>query len=173
MYVKNPSRLLPPFRPRPSPSEPCSSSRYKRCAPAGRPADAIDPAARTLLVELQADNADNKLLPGGYAEVHIALPTMAQTVRAPINTLLFRSEGLRVAKLAGDDKVQLVPITMGRDYGTEVEVLTGLAPGDRIVLNPPDSLGDGQQVRLAQPSPAPQPGATGQNQGSASARTAN
>lgn len=138
-----------------------------------RTADAIDPGARTLLVELQADNADNKVLPGGYAEVHIALPTMAQSVRTPVNTLLFRSEGLRVAKLGGDDKVQLVPITMGRDYGTEVEVLTGLTPGDRIVLNPPDSLGDGQQVRVVQPSPPPQPGASGQNQGSASARTAN
>jgi RND family efflux transporter MFP subunit len=138
-----------------------------------RTADAIDPAARTLLVELQTDNANNQLLPGGYAEVHMALPTQAQTVRVPVNTLLFRSEGLRVAKLGPDDKVQLVPITMGRDYGSEVEVLVGIMPGDKIVLNPPDSLGDGQQVRVVQPPPAPGSGPSGQNQGSSAARTAN
>jgi multidrug efflux pump subunit AcrA (membrane-fusion protein) len=118
-------------------------------------AQAMDAAARTLLVELEVDNAAHELLPGGYTEVHLAVQTDSPAARLPINTLLFRAEGLRVAKLdAAASHVALVPVTLGRDYGTEVEVVAGVDPGESVILNPPDSLKDGQEVRVAAPAPA-------------------
>jgi RND family efflux transporter MFP subunit len=123
-----------------------------------RTADAIEPTARTLLAEFQADNAKGELFTGSYTEVHMKLPAPKNTVRLPVNTLLFRADGLRVAKVdthyisdpaqADTVKVSLVPITLGRDLGTEVEVVDGLSPSDAIVTNPPDSLVDGQIVRI-------------------------
>jgi RND family efflux transporter MFP subunit len=122
-------------------------------ATVARTAEAMDPTARTLLVELQVDNAQHELLPGGYAEVHLAVTPSAATVRLPINTLLFRAEGLRVAKIDGNSHIVLAPVTLGRDYGTEVEVVEGVAPDEAVVLNPPDSLKDGQAVRVTPPAP--------------------
>jgi len=122
-------------------------------ATVARTAEAMDATARTLLVELQVDNAQHELLPGGYTEVHLAVTPSAATVRLPINTLLFRAEGLRVAKIDGNNQVVLAPVTLGRDYGTEVEVVEGVAPGESVVLNPPDSLKDGQAVRVTPPAP--------------------
>jgi len=114
-----------------------------------RTAQALDPASRTLLVELKVDNANGELLPGGYTDVQFQLSSDEATLRLPVNTLLFRSEGLRVAEVDADGKVTLLPITLGRDFGTQVEVVSGLEPNQVIVLNPPDSLVDGQQVHLA------------------------
>jgi RND family efflux transporter MFP subunit len=113
----------------------------------------INPASRTLLVEVDVDNAGGKLLPGAYVFVHFMLPGRGQSVTVPANALLFRSEGLRVG-VVRDGKAELVPITIGRDYGDRVEVLAGVQPNDQIILNPSDSLTTGAVVRVAASKPA-------------------
>ena len=113
---------------------------------------AIDPASRTLLVEVDVDNSDGKLLPGAYAFVHFTLKRRRRSVVIPANTLLFRSEGLRVA-VVRNGVAELVPITIGRDYGNRVEALTGLDTTDEVILNPSDSLVSGTAVHLANPPP--------------------
>ena len=117
-----------------------------------RTANAIDQATRTLLVEISVPNPTGTLLSGAYAEVHFKVPNATSAFILPVNTLLFRSEGLRVGAVDDHQRVQLKPITIGHDYGNEVEVVAGLTGNESIVLNPPDSLTSGQQVRLAQPS---------------------
>jgi RND family efflux transporter MFP subunit len=114
-----------------------------------RTADAIDFTTRTLLVEIEVNNATGELLTGAYAEVHLKLPTNAATFTIPVNTLLFRSEGLRVASVK-DGTATLIPLTIGRDFGSDVEVLTGLNGDESLIVSPPDSIVSGQQVRLAQ-----------------------
>jgi RND family efflux transporter MFP subunit len=114
-------------------------------------ARALDPTLRTLLVELQVDNSQGELFPGSYAEVHFKLPGSSSTVRIPANALLFRAQGLQVATVGDNNQVQLRSIVQGRDFGSFVEVLSGLSGEDRIVINPPDSLTDGASVRIAQP----------------------
>ena len=116
-----------------------------------RTADAIDQASRTLLVEIQVNNPTGELLSGAYAEMHLKLPGNISSFTIPVNTLIFRSEGLRVA-VVNDGRADLLPITLGRDYGSEVEVLTGLTGGENLIVNPPDSIVSGQPVRLAQNS---------------------
>ncbi len=111
-------------------------------------ADAIDPVTRTLLTQFVANNANDELLPGGYTEVHFTLPLSAQTIRLPVNTLLFRKEGLQVATLTKDNKILLKSIAISRDFGNEVEINAGLNPGERVVLNPPDSAFNGEKVRV-------------------------
>ena len=113
-----------------------------------RTADALDPTARTLLTELEVDNAKGTLLSGSYTEVHLNVPVAASTLRMPVNTLLFRADGLRAAKVDADGKVSLVPLVVGRDFGTEVEVLSGVSASDDFIVNPPDSLVAGQVVRV-------------------------
>jgi len=115
--------------------------------------DAINPASRTLLVEVDVDNADGKLLPGSYVFVHFSLPGRTQSVVVPSNTLLFRSEGLRVG-VVRNGNAELVPITIGRDYGDSVEVLSGLNLTDKVIINPSDSLVGGTPVRVADSKPA-------------------
>jgi RND family efflux transporter MFP subunit len=112
---------------------------------------AINPASRTLLVEVDVNNADGKLLPGAYAFVHFTLKQQTRSVVIPANTLLFRSEGLRVG-VVRNGAAELVPITIGRDYGDRVEVLTGLDTADEVILNPSDSLVSGAVVRLVKRS---------------------
>lgn len=119
-----------------------------------RTADALDPSARTLQVELQLDNGNGEILPGSYAEVHFKLPADLQTLRLPSNTVLFRSAGLQVATVGTDQRIKLKRIIQGRDFGTTIEVLSGIEPSDTIVLNPPDSMIDGARVRIAPPRPA-------------------
>jgi len=116
-----------------------------------RTADAIDQNTRTLLVEIEVNNPTGELLSGAYAEVHMKLPGSVSTYLIPVNTLLFRAEGLRVAQ-EKDGVAQLAQITIGRDYGSEVEVISGLSGNENLIINPPDSLLSGQKVRLAQPS---------------------
>jgi len=116
-----------------------------------RTADALDSNSRSLLVEIQADNSKHEILPGGYASVHFDLPLAAGKPRVPVSALIFRSAGLQLALLEGD-KVHLVPVTLGRDFGSQVEVASGLKEGDKIINSPPDSLMDGDQVRIATPA---------------------
>src|SRR5438874_9959568 len=118
-----------------------------------RTANAIDPTSRTLLVEIAVNNPTGQLLTGAYAEVHLKIPTAASAFILPVNTLLFRSEGLRVATVGGDGQhVDLKPITLGHDFGSEVEVIAGLNGSENVIVNPPDSVVSGQTVRIAQPS---------------------
>jgi RND family efflux transporter MFP subunit len=114
---------------------------------------AISQTSRTLLVEVDVDNADGKLLPGAYTFVHFTLPGRSGSVTIPANALLFRSEGLRVG-VVRDGKAELVPITIGRDYGDKVEAVSGLTPTDQIIVNPSDSLISGTSVRVNKSGPA-------------------
>jgi multidrug efflux system membrane fusion protein len=113
-----------------------------------RTAQAIDPATRTLLTEVDVPNKDGRLLRGSFGEVHFAPKINAEKVTVPVNAMLFRQEGPRLAIVGADNKVQLRPITIGRDYGTTLEVLGGVSLEDRIIINPADSLEDGQKVNV-------------------------
>jgi RND family efflux transporter MFP subunit len=110
---------------------------------------AINLSARTLLVELHAENPDAQLQPGAYAHVDFVLPSNPDVVRIPTSALMFREQGLQVATLGPGNKIELKPITLGRNLGTEVEVLKGLTASDRVVNSPPDSLAAGDVVRVA------------------------
>ena len=122
-----------------------------------RTAQAIDPESRTLLAEIDLDNPGGLILPGSFAQVNLKLPTDATTFRVPVSTLIFRSEGLRVA-VVKNGVVSLVPVTPGRDFGSAVEVVSGLSGAESIVVNPPDSIAEGQTVAVAAPEPKkPQP----------------
>jgi len=113
-----------------------------------RTAQAIDPGSRTLLAEIDLDNPRGEILPGSFAQVHLKMPTDATTFRLPVSTLIFRSEGLRVA-IVKDNVVALTPVTLGRDFGNAVEIVSGLSGAESVVVNPPDSLADGQSVTVA------------------------
>ena len=114
-----------------------------------RTANAIDESSRTLLVEIDVNNSTGKLLTGSYAEVHLKLPAAGTAFMLPVNTLLFRSEGLRVAAV-NNDQVSLMPVSIGRDYGNQVEIISGLKGDENIIVNPPDSIVSGEKVRIAQ-----------------------
>lgn len=111
-----------------------------------RTSNSIDQASHTLLTEVDVQNPDGQLLPGAYVSVHFKLPQTVRSVVVPSNTLLFRSEGLRVALLR-DGRVQLTPVKIGRDYGSTVEVISGLQASDAVVLDPADSLVSGAPAR--------------------------
>jgi len=117
-----------------------------------RTADALDSTTRTLRTEIDVDNANQALVPGVYANVKLALATATHNVIVPANTLLFRSEGLRIALVDAQQRVHLQPITLGRDFGNTVEVIEGLDANARIIINPADSLYEGQQVNVAKPA---------------------
>jgi RND family efflux transporter MFP subunit len=112
-----------------------------------RTSNSIDLASRTLNTEVDVDNPTGQLLPGAYVLVHLKLPGKTHGVTVPSNTLLFRSEGLRVG-LARSHRAELVPIAIGRDYGATVEVVSGLTPADEVIVNPRDSLISGAPVRI-------------------------
>ncbi len=118
-------------------------------------ANAIDPATRTLLAQFEAANASGALLPGAYAELHMKLSSENPTFLLPVNTLLFRSEGLRVVAVDSGNRARLIPITLGRDFGNQVEIITGLQGDEQVVQDPPDSVVEGEALRLAAPR-APQ-----------------
>ena len=113
-----------------------------------RTASSIDVATRTLLTEVDVDNARGELLPGAYAEVRLRAPAGIPALILPVSTLIFRSEGLQVGTVQKDNRAALASITMGRDLGTEVEVLSGLTPDAVVIVNPPDSLISGETVRV-------------------------
>lgn len=127
-----------------------------------RTAEAIDMATRTLLTEVDVPNKDGLLLPGGYAQVHLQIHVEGAGLQVPVNALLFRSEGLRAVVIDSNHLVRLQALNIGRDYGTSLEVLTGLKPDDWIVLNPPDSIENGEEVHVQEvknPLTAPPPAA--------------
>jgi RND family efflux transporter MFP subunit len=115
-------------------------------------AGAIAESSRTLLVELHAANGDAVLQPGTYAEVHFDLPSDPNMVRIPTSALVFQQSGMQVAVLGTGDRVELRPVTLGRNLGTDVEVIAGLTPIDRVIESPPDSLTTGELVRVAAPA---------------------
>src|SRR5215472_4952377 len=117
-----------------------------------RTANAIDLATRTLLVEVDVDNPTGELLPGAYAEVHLAVPSGAPTFILPVSALIFRAQGLQVGVVKDGNHAQLADIILGRDFGSEVEVISGLQAEDQVIINPPDSLISGEEIRVAQPS---------------------
>ena len=112
-----------------------------------RTANAIDPATRTMLAEFEVENPTGALLSGAYAEMHFKLPTAASTFTLPADTLMFRSEGMRVVAV-NNNRAELMPITIGRDFGAEVEVVAGLNGSESIIVNPPDSIVAGEEVRI-------------------------
>jgi len=114
-----------------------------------RTADAIDQASRTLLVEVDVDNRSGELLPGAYTEVHLKVPSGSPAYILPVSALIFRAAGLQVGTVRDGNKAELVNITLGRDMGNEVEVVSGLNAGDLVIVNPPDSLISGETVRVA------------------------
>ncbi len=117
-----------------------------------RTAEAIDPVSRTLLTEVDVPNKTGELLPGGYAQVHLDVQITGDRLQVPVNALLFRSEGLRAVVVDSDHKLHLQALTIGRDYGVSLEVLQGLRGADWIVLNPADSLEEGQHVNVKEPA---------------------
>jgi RND family efflux transporter MFP subunit len=122
-----------------------------------RTAQALDRATRTLLTEVDVPNADGRLLPGGFAEVHLGIKAAGAHLEVPVNALLFRAEGPRVAVVDAHHVAHLHAIKIGRDYGGSLEVLSGLSAEDWIVLNPADGLDDGQTVREKETVPAAEP----------------
>jgi RND family efflux transporter MFP subunit len=117
----------------------------------------LDLNSRTLKVELQIDNEKHELLAGAFAEVHFKLAPTVNTLRIPVNSLLFRATGMQVACVGADHLVKLQKIVPGRDFGTEIEVLSGVSASDNIIINPPDSVMDGVEVRIATPSVTKKP----------------
>jgi RND family efflux transporter MFP subunit len=129
-----------------------------------RTADSIDPASRTLLVEVDVDNPTHELLPGAYAEVHLQVPSGSPTFILPVSTLIFRSRGLQVATVDADNHAALKDITLGRDLGNEVEVVSGISAADSIIETPPDSLVSGETVRVVAAASVPQRQPAGNSQ---------
>ncbi|MGC1418454.1 MAG: efflux RND transporter periplasmic adaptor subunit [Candidatus Acidiferrum sp.] len=134
-----------------------------------RTAEAIDPNTRTLLTEVDVPNRDGRLFPGGYAQVHLQVKVAASRVQVPVNALLFRSEGLRAVVVDANHKTHLRALTIGRDFGTTLEVLQGLQPNDWIVVNPPDSINDDESVRVKEVTQPPAMALPGANRAPASA----
>jgi RND family efflux transporter MFP subunit len=114
-----------------------------------RTAEAINMTTRTLLIEIDVNNPTGELLTGSYAEVHLKVPTQTSTFLLPVNTLIFRSEGLRVG-IVKDGKVALSAVTPGHDSGDQIEIVSGLKADDQVIINPPDSITSGQQVQIVQ-----------------------
>jgi RND family efflux transporter MFP subunit len=119
-----------------------------------RNSDTIDPASRTLNVEVDVDNPTGKLLPGAYVFAHFKFPSTRGSVTVPANTLLFRSEGPRVG-VVRDGRTKLTPITIGHDYGTSLEILSGLTTQDEVIVDPSDSLADDMPVQIAPSKKSP------------------
>src|SRR5438093_11627820 len=120
--------------------------------------ESITPNSRTLLVELHMDNPNNEIQPGSYAQARLTSGSLGQVVTLPNNTLLFRAQGLQVGVVKPDNSVELHDIKVGRDFGTTIEIVGGVTPSDKVILNPADSLVTGDVVRIAATSiPAPSP----------------
>jgi RND family efflux transporter MFP subunit len=113
-----------------------------------RTAESIDVTSRTLLVEVDVDNRNGELLPGAYAQVHLKVPTSVRTLVLPVSSLIFRSQGLQVGTVDKNNRAALKSVTLGRDMGSTVEVVSGLSADDTVITNPPDSLINGEEVRI-------------------------
>ena len=117
-----------------------------------RTADSIDPASRTLLVEIDIDNRKGALLPGSLAQVRFKAPSVAATYIIPASALVFRTQGTQVAILTADNKAHLVQVLIGEDDGATVQIVSGIQPGDRIIQDPPDSIIEGEKLNPQQPA---------------------
>jgi multidrug efflux pump subunit AcrA (membrane-fusion protein) len=122
-----------------------------------RTADAIDPASRTLLAEVDVSNRAGELLPGSLAQVHFKTPTASVSFIVPAAALIFRRDGMELAKVVDGDKARMVHVVIGEDDGATVQIVDGLHPGDKIIQDPPDSLIDGEKVDVVQPGSTPAP----------------
>jgi RND family efflux transporter MFP subunit len=123
-----------------------------------RTSDAIDPASRTLLVEIDVDNRAGELLPGSLAQVHFKTPAASPTFLVPAAALIFRREGMRVGLVVNGNVAHLVPVTISEDDGATVQIVTGLSAADQVIQDPPDSLIEGEKVSVVSPG---KPGDTG------------
>ena len=110
---------------------------------------AMELNSRSMLVELQADNADGKLFAGAYCQVHFQLPNNPKVIRVPATALVPADRGAQVALLGNDGKAVLKPVQLGRDFGDNVEVVAGLSPSDQVIDSPPETLQSGDAVQLA------------------------
>ena len=122
-----------------------------------RSSGAVDPATRTLLAEVDVDNRSGELLPGSYAEVHLNVSTNVPALIVPVSALILEPDGLHVATVDATNHAHIVRVTEGRDSGSTMEILGGLAPGQSIIANPPDSLTDGELVRVVTPDAETKP----------------
>jgi RND family efflux transporter MFP subunit len=116
-----------------------------------RTADAIDPVSRTLLVELDVDNRRGELLPGSLAQVHFKTPVTSPTFIVPAAALIFRREGLRLGTVVDGNTAHLVPVVIGEDDGANVQIVSGLSAGDKVIQDPPDSLIEGEKLFVESP----------------------
>jgi multidrug efflux pump subunit AcrA (membrane-fusion protein) len=112
----------------------------------------MDPASRTLLAELQVNNPNNEILSGSYAQVRFSDPLGNPELTLPASTLLFRSDGMVVGVVESNGKVEVRNVKIGRDFGQTVEIVDGVKAGDRVIVNPPDSLASGTTVKVAEPT---------------------
>ncbi|HET7104194.1 MAG TPA: efflux RND transporter periplasmic adaptor subunit [Terracidiphilus sp.] len=119
-----------------------------------RTSNAIDPASRTLLVEIDVDNRNGELLPGSLAQVHFKVPAVTQTFVVPLSALIFRREGMQVSTVVNGNVAHLVSVTIGQDDGATVQIVSGLHAGDRVIQDPPDSLIEGEKVTPVNPADA-------------------
>ena len=117
----------------------------------------MDPATRTLLAEVDVDNRSGELLPGSYTEVHLNVSTNVPALIVPVSALILEPDGLHVATVDSTQHAHIVRVTPGRDSGSTMEILGGLAPGQPVIANPPDSLTDGELVRVVTPTCGEQP----------------
>ncbi len=115
-----------------------------------RSSGAIDSSTRTLLTEVDVDNSSHLLKPGGYVEVHLKLPSPVNTFTLPVNATIFKSAGLQVAIVKNGKTISLIPVSPGRDFGTDIEIVAGLKGDEWVVLNPSDSLAEDEVVRVAE-----------------------
>jgi RND family efflux transporter MFP subunit len=128
-----------------------------------RTSNSIDPGTRTLLVEVDVDNPTGELFPGAYAQVHLKLPNGSPVFILPVSALIFQTAGLQVATVDANNKAVIKAVTLGRDYGSEVEVVTGVAGDDKVITDPPDSIVDGELLRIATPKTQGQPDSAGRS----------
>jgi RND family efflux transporter MFP subunit len=119
-----------------------------------RTSKSIDPISRTLNVEVDVDNPKGELFPGAFTQVHLKMKSTSPTVIVPVSALLFRAEGLRVAIVKSDNTAAIVPVTIGRDFGETAEITYGLTGQERVISNPPDSIIDGEKVKVQTPRQA-------------------
>ncbi|MEK6357274.1 MAG: efflux RND transporter periplasmic adaptor subunit [Burkholderia cenocepacia] len=117
-----------------------------------RSAGAIDPVTRTLRVEIDVDNRDGALMPGAYAQAHLVLPSAAPALELPVSALLFRPNGVTVATVGANGQTALKTVQIGRDFGTRVEIVAGLAAADRVIDNPGDAITAGEAVKIVSTS---------------------
>jgi len=122
-----------------------------------RSSGAVDPATRTLLAEVDVDNRSGELLPGSYTEVHLNVSTNVPALIVPVSALILEPDGLHVATVDAANHAHIVRVTSGRDSGSTIEIFSGLAPGQPVIANPPDSLTDGELVRVVTPDAETKP----------------